>query len=1155
LAITSKKKNIENESLNNVKREVYITKVVLENFLSFQKDEIVFNASKFIIIVGPNWSGKTSIFQAIKFALGSNERDERYSKWSDFIRHGQNYAIVEIHICNKKELIKIRRTVIRGQSPFFSIKKNQDKEFRKIQAIEIQKLISEMKYNPDNQFAIVSQGKIDAIKNLKPTELCTFLEEGIGLKGLRNEILQQKNSIQNLKKELESLITKKNTLNINLELLEPKLERLKEKKKLIEIRKGYEDELLWANREKLEKEIDILYEEIKNNELKNEELKREIDKNNKEIEEIQKKIDVVDQKINNLSEELGENKFKRQELINKIQNWHQKKILMKDELDNLADKLVKAEKILANYTGQKSNLNRELKSIISKKVKIENKINSLIKEQTELANKIQRNKKFLEKYNDVVSEKELKLKRIKENEEEIKRYNDLITQIFQSFKDIEHKLEKNKWFLKNPTKNLLKELDFELRKISNKLYDVETNIEKLELQKSKNFGKLKQLQISLNQRRVILPTNITLLKDEISKIPSLENVKGPIINYLKYNDELSYAIESVLGENLLFSFIADNWESLNLLKRLKNKYNAYCNIYITKKLKIMPFPKISAPGVLGYLADLIKIIQNDPDVKKVIYSKIKNCLVVKDYRSGIELYKNIDFKGKCVTLKGEQIVSYKYVYETPYMKRLKGFLSAGTQKEQSIIIESEIKNLSDKISELKVEASKLDSSQREIFKKKEAFNDLLYNFNQKQRLTSKKNKLYDERTNLENLNASLKDEINLLNIEIKKLEAQKDQEFFKWNDRIKAIPNELNDYNEEKKNWEKKIEKNKEILIEVKEQVRINLEKVNKIKQEHKKKQEQFLKADKEAFKIYRNLEILKENIEEIEKEILELKEEKSQIQENKSIFDKKNIQLQLNLEQQNIKLNSIKSDLQQKKESLKRINKEIGKKKKVKIRPINEIKQDLEKIEKKILKYYDVDDSILVERDQILVNLKELSKNEQDLEEDIKSAMKTENKLEDMYYEKFKIVLNDLKTKINQKFKISQLKFFCSLILTGSFEELGVEIKAATSKEQLRSCTALSGGQISMISICLILSLQEIKPSPLCMFDEAGMFLDDKNSEITYQLIKSTLEKNPIQLLMFLPKSSNALYLLADKLIGIARTGKNDVSTVFIPKIIEKEI
>jgi chromosome segregation ATPase len=73
-------------------------------------------------------------------------------------------------------------------------------------------------------------------------------------------------------------------------------------------------------------------------------------------------------------------------------------------------------------------------------------------------------------------------------------------------------------------------------------------------------------------------------------------------------------------------------------------------------------------------------------------------------------------------------------------------------------------------------------------------------------------------------------------------------------------------------------------------------------------------------------------------------------------------------------------------------------------------------------------------------------------------------------------------------------------------------------------------------------------------MLDEAGMFLDEKNSEVAYQLIKSTLDQNPIQMFMFLPKSSSSLFSLAEKIIGIARVGKNEISSVFKPRIIKKK-
>ncbi|MFX1329704.1 MAG: AAA family ATPase, partial [Promethearchaeota archaeon] len=607
-------------------KRIFIRKVILENFLSFQKDEVDFGKSKFVIIVGPNWSGKTSIFQAIKFALGSNERDERYKKWSDFIRNSQNHAMVEIHVQNEEEIIKIRRYVIRGQSPYFKIQKKEDREFKKISAQDIQNLISSFNINPDNQFAFVSQGKIDAIKNLKPTELCAFLEEGIGLKSLREEILLEKKNVFSLDNDLNSLKSRKNTLNISLELLSPKLERLKKKNQLLKVKRKFNDELLWANRDKLEKEIINIEEIIKNVKSVLEGIKKKKESSDKEIISLSNKISSKEQNINKLSMQLGELSYKQQDLVAKVQNWQKEKILMKQELDVLSDKINQIEKIIDNVVKKKDTLENEIKIIKKEQKNIGLQIDKLITEQRQLIKKIDQNKILLDKYDQINLEKKERLIKIHENEKSIKGYNNEINQIFQSFKDIQHKLEKNKWFLENPTKDLLTQLDRELKRITVKIYEIDSKIKQLEISISKKFKKLKILQASLRERRVVLPSNITILKDEITK-RSLK-VKGPIIDYLKYDDKLSYAIESVLGEKLLYSFVAQDWDTLNLLKRLKEKYNAYCNIYLPKNVSLEPMYKISANGVLGYLSELIEIINNDIDIKKVIFSKVKNCLVV-----------------------------------------------------------------------------------------------------------------------------------------------------------------------------------------------------------------------------------------------------------------------------------------------------------------------------------------------------------------------------------------------------------------------------------------------------------------------------------------------------------------------------------------------
>jgi len=1131
--------------------------------LSFQRDEVDFSKQqnqdppRFILIIGPNWSGKTSIFQAIKFALGSNERDERYKKWSDFIRNGQAHAMVELHIQYRDEITKVRRTVIRGKSPFFEIQLNHDQNFKKVHVNEIQKLNSELAINPDNQFAFVSQGKIDAIKNLKPIELCSFLEEGIGLKGLREEILHQKKGVLSLDIEFQSLITRKNTLNFNLDLLAPKLIRLTEKRKLLDIRKQYTDELLWANKEILQQEIENLELSFKESQKKINSITKEVEKYRNLIEEKEQVIFEIDDNLISLSKKTGGLEYKKKELVNQIDAWQKEKITVKKELDKLSVKLSEIEKVVSKFSSQKQNLESEVKIVKRKKQSIKSNIDKLIKEHNDLIRMIKENEAFLEKYNNLTNEKEEHLRTIQENKNKIENTNKDINDIFQSLKDIDHKLEKNKWFLENPSNDLLKQLDADLKKATVNLLKLGAEIEQLELERSKKMQKFKVLQTALRERKIVLSPNINVLKEEIKKRELHDRVKGPIIEYLKYDDKLSYAIESVLGERLLNSFIASDWDTLNLLERLKKKYNAYCNIYIPKRENIAPFPKILATGVIGYLAELIKIINDDVNVQKVIYSKVKNCLVVKDNLSAKELYKTSAFKGKCVTLQGKQIISYKYVYESPHIKRLKGLLSAGTQKEQADLLEKEIKSLSDKILELKVEQAKLDKLQGEIFRKKESFTDLLFNFKQKERLTSKKNQLYNQVYSLEQRNGEIKESIKSLTEKIKEFESQKEPEFFNWNRRVKEIPNELNNLNNELKKWDNKLNKNLELFKELNENINSIKNNLDVVKLNYDSKKADFKKSDKKAFEIYRKLENLEEEIQSINTKISELHHQKVTTQKEKNEIDKAHIQLKLSLEQEIFKQSSLQHELGTKKEDLKRILTEIGRliiEENIKIRPIQDINQDVLKIDKELLNYLDVDDSLLVEKEQIITGLKQITKNQKEIERDIKAAIKTENKLETTYFDKFQLVLKELNSKINQKFNSANIKAYCTLELIGKFEELGIDIKAAISKDQLKSCTALSGGQISMISISLILSLQEIKPSPLCMFDEAGMFLDDKNSEASYQMIKSTLEDNSIQLLMFLPKSSNALYSLADKLIGVARVGKKEVSTIFNPKIVKEK-
>ncbi len=1149
---------IQVQELSKRQNMVYIKKVILENFLSFQKDEVEFsgendeNDPRLILIIGPNWSGKTSIFQAIKFVLGSNERDDRYKKWSDFIHSDQNHAMVELHLQYREELIKLRRIVIRGKSPYFEIQKEGDDFFKKISVIDIQNLISQLNIFPDNHFAFVSQGKIDVIKNLKPIELCSFLEEGIGLKRLRIEILSQKQIVLGLKNDFQAIKSKKNGLNFNLDSLMPKLKRLEIKKSLLAKKKQFDVELSWANRESLLKIIRNL--EINLNEFDSivKELNKKIDLNDGIIEQKRNIILDIESQLSDNSKLIGELNFKKNEILDKIEMWKSEKLTRKSELDSLKKEIRKKENESKNYRLQEKNINDEIVLLKKEKIVLKEKISQIFTEQAELAAKIKENESFFQEHEDLLKEQKEQIRKIETNDKDIDDLNHDINDLIQSLQDIENKFKNNSWFIENPSQDLIRKLDEEIALISQEIFEIESNLKKIEYEKSKLLKKFNILNESLKKRRIILPMSIILLKEEIER-QNLK-VKGPIIEYLKYDDDLSYAIESVLGERLLYSFIADNWKTLDILKTLKQKFKAFCNIYLSKDVTITPLRDFSTSGVIGYLADLIKISDDDIDIKKVIYSKVGNCVVIREYMDSKNIYENTGFKGKCVTLKGEQVVSYKYTYETPFIKRLKGLLSSNTLKEQLDVIGREIETINGSISDKKDFLINREKNQRDLYEKKEIFNDLIYNFNQKERLNQKRNHFYERIYDIEHQKSKSMENLKEINEQIMHLESQMEPEFIEWNNRIKELPPFLKEYNEKLNELDILQEEKNKYLNNLKSKSMSLGSYISELNERYSKRKEEFEKSDKKSFNMFKDLEAIEEQINMSHTEEQQLKEDKE-----KNNADINNIQdeqnsLKLTLGRENFRLEEVKKDFEVKKLELERINTEIqpdNLESDFKLRPIEKIKEDIYNTQKELMKYADVDDSLLIEKQNLLLNLKEINKNQKSLEKDIKAAVRTEIEMENTYYIKFKGLLSDLESKINNKFKITGIKSYCSLELSGNFEDLGIIIKAAVSKDQLKLCTALSGGQISMVSICLMLSLQEIKPSPLCMFDEAAMFLDDKNSEISYEMIKTTLENLPIQLIMFLPKSSNALFSLADKIIGVARVGNKELSTIFHPKII----
>ena len=185
--ILDEKKEVINDFENKIKLE----KIILEDFISFDYNEVIFHP-EFTIITGPNGVGKSSIYHALKFVLGSNDYDGRYKKWSNFIRTGQKYAIVTLYLKFSGKNYCLKRTVFKNRAPKFSFQGADEKELHEVSAKKIQEFVDKIGIDPDHVFSFMSQGKIGSLKNFKDEALCSFVEKGLGLNILREKILYQK---------------------------------------------------------------------------------------------------------------------------------------------------------------------------------------------------------------------------------------------------------------------------------------------------------------------------------------------------------------------------------------------------------------------------------------------------------------------------------------------------------------------------------------------------------------------------------------------------------------------------------------------------------------------------------------------------------------------------------------------------------------------------------------------------------------------------------------------------------------------------------------------------------------------------------------------------------------------------------------------------
>jgi len=147
-------------------------------------------------IVGPNGCGKSNLVEALRWAMGETSAKQlRGGEMDDVIfsgsttRPGRNVAEVMLLLDNSdrkmpsqfndNDLLEITRRIERGAGSSYVVNGNE------VRQRDVQLLFADSATGAHST-ALVSQGRVGAIINAKPTDRRSLLEEAAGITGLHS---------------------------------------------------------------------------------------------------------------------------------------------------------------------------------------------------------------------------------------------------------------------------------------------------------------------------------------------------------------------------------------------------------------------------------------------------------------------------------------------------------------------------------------------------------------------------------------------------------------------------------------------------------------------------------------------------------------------------------------------------------------------------------------------------------------------------------------------------------------------------------------------------------------------------------------------------------------------------------------------------------
>ncbi len=1157
-----------------------LVRLEVEGFKSFG-NYVKFDIPKGITcIVGPNGSGKSNVVDAVRWIFGerassklrmSNASDVLYAG-SSSVKKAEKAWVKAVFIDeNNKEISVERIFTADGKNSYFL-----NGSTTRLKDINL--LFTGTGTGKD-LYSIVGQGEISNLVNSSPEQIKALVEEAASVatyKAKKSETLSKLFGVEENLQRLQDIISEVERGLRSLNLKSKRAKRYKEyEEKLKKLKRAYFGHFYFLNSTKMNE----VKEKLKN-------LSEEIEKEQKELfelelqsSELKELSSGVEEEIKRFENELEKYREREKTLANlkelyssKLSNDRTnyvelgtKKDSMRSEVDRSLERLGELKRLISSLDEDYSKMNEELEKfekvynskaeeisrIEKRKAEMESEISALTKQKNSLE---VAKSKAIENVKDLKKRLEVLRVQLHEKKEKAAQLQDKLDKISKEENDYAKKLEeKNK----------------KLSEIEQKRRKIDEEIEKLQ----RHHNELNSQKMELNSKRDILKRSIEEYAGYSNAVRAIMNAKidgviDVVANLLEVPKDVETAISVLLGGRAQNVVVKDSQVARKCVEFLKRNRTGRATFIpmdmIDLREPVINVSLISAPGMVGYAAKLVKAVRGFEGLVNFLFS---HDLVVESLQNAIDLKRKKALHSRIVSLDG-QIVSSSGTITGGSVER-SNFVS---QRRILKDVEGKIVAISQQMKEIDARIADLQIDREIAFKEKNdiektLLQDNLSLNNSKSTKESILAQLASLQKEVDSLEKFQKDYLKRIEKDEKVVE-ESNVKVEEINSRLARIQEELSGDKTETLKNRQEIESLQEKMIDIRMNMNSLKERAEGYKKESFRLSKRVDEIENEISEINARMEKIANDMKQSQERLENVERDLSSVRKDMEDLFSRSKNSKGNRDQTLQKLENLERMINEKKERIEKNREEAHalEIKKVSLEnavqnsldellkaggntqecailneeELNSIAEEIESYEKKMKFLGPVDLSSIDEYSKVEKRHEELLEQKKDLERSKTSLENVIEKTDDEARNLLKETLNVINEKFGKMISIlfshgsGYLSFTTDDVLNSP-----VEINVKLVGKRTQKLYMLSGGERSLVGLALIFSLLMINPSAFYILDEVDAALDDFSTQrFVNLLVEYSKDSN------FIVMTHNKIVMeRANTLYGI--TMVNGVSTV----------